>query len=215
MVAVPLPHARLARRCAALHPGLPQPHREAWRRGPSGTFCARACGRSCCAAPGTGGHRAAGQERVHPLGRAVARPARDRYETLRRAMDRKVRDEIERKGLARSQMVILEALLAASGLLRSAPAQRQCLSDVSRQQLGQAGQPAGHARRADERRSPRAALFSQFTSMLALIEQAAAQARHHLRQADRRDRRSTHAGRTLPGRRSAAVLISLKAGGTD
>ncbi|NIU61890.1 MAG: hypothetical protein GWN66_11620, partial [Pseudomonas stutzeri] len=36
---------------------------------------------------------------------------RERYETLRLAMDRKVRDEIERKGLARSQMVILEALL--------------------------------------------------------------------------------------------------------
>src|SRR5690606_23009934 len=36
---------------------------------------------------------------------------RELYETLRLAMDRKVRDEIERKGLARSQMVILEALL--------------------------------------------------------------------------------------------------------
>ncbi|WP_419572395.1 SNF2-related protein, partial [Rheinheimera sp.] len=36
---------------------------------------------------------------------------RDRYETLRLAMDRKVRDEIARQGLARSHIVILEALL--------------------------------------------------------------------------------------------------------
>ena len=36
---------------------------------------------------------------------------RDRYEILRLAMDRKVREEITRQGLARSQIVILEALL--------------------------------------------------------------------------------------------------------
>ncbi|WP_462184021.1 SNF2-related protein, partial [Acinetobacter baumannii] len=36
---------------------------------------------------------------------------RDLYETVRVAMDRKVRAEIDRKGLARSHIVILEALL--------------------------------------------------------------------------------------------------------
>src|SRR5476649_514534 len=36
---------------------------------------------------------------------------RDLYETVRLAMDQKVRDEIDRKGVARSQIVILEALL--------------------------------------------------------------------------------------------------------
>ncbi len=36
---------------------------------------------------------------------------RKRYEHLRLAMDRKVREEIARRGLASSQMVILEALL--------------------------------------------------------------------------------------------------------
>jgi SNF2 family DNA or RNA helicase len=36
---------------------------------------------------------------------------RDLYETVRLAMDQKVREEIDRKGVARSQIVILEALL--------------------------------------------------------------------------------------------------------
>lgn len=36
---------------------------------------------------------------------------RDLYETVRLAMDRKVRDEIDRKGLARSQIIVLDALL--------------------------------------------------------------------------------------------------------
>jgi SNF2 family DNA or RNA helicase len=36
---------------------------------------------------------------------------RDLYETVRLAMDKKVREEIERKGVARSQIVILDALL--------------------------------------------------------------------------------------------------------
>ncbi|WP_207817783.1 SNF2-related protein, partial [Pseudomonas sp. 74_A] len=35
---------------------------------------------------------------------------RDVYETMRLAMDKKVRDEITRKGVARSQIIILEAL---------------------------------------------------------------------------------------------------------
>ncbi|WP_207810230.1 MULTISPECIES: SNF2-related protein, partial [unclassified Pseudomonas] len=34
---------------------------------------------------------------------------RDVYETMRLAMDKKVRDEITRKGVARSQIIILEA----------------------------------------------------------------------------------------------------------
>ncbi|WP_207810279.1 MULTISPECIES: hypothetical protein, partial [unclassified Pseudomonas] len=36
---------------------------------------------------------------------------RDVYETVRVAMDKKVRDEIARSGVARSQIIILEALL--------------------------------------------------------------------------------------------------------
>ena len=213
MVAVPLPHARLARRCAALHPGLPQPHREAWRRGPSGTSARAPAAVPAAPHQGTGGPELpAKNEFVHWVELSPAQ--RERYETLRLAMDRKVRDEIERKGLARSQMVILEALLAASGLLRSAPARWRCRCDVSRQQLGQAGQPAGHARRADERRTPRAAVFPVHLDAGA-DRTGAAQARHHLRQADRRDRRSTHAGRTLPGRRSAAVSSASRPAAPD
>ncbi|WP_207863386.1 SNF2-related protein, partial [Pseudomonas sp. 71_D] len=36
---------------------------------------------------------------------------RDVYETVRVAMDKKVRDEIARSGVARSQIIILDALL--------------------------------------------------------------------------------------------------------
>jgi len=36
---------------------------------------------------------------------------RDLYETVRVAMDRKVREEIDRRGRARSHIVILDALL--------------------------------------------------------------------------------------------------------
>ncbi|HEY6610009.1 MAG TPA: DEAD/DEAH box helicase, partial [Pseudomonas sp.] len=95
---------------------------------------------------------------------------RDRYETLRLAMDQKVRGEIQRLGLARSQIVILEALLRL----------RQACCDL--RLLGE-DESAGHASADSGKLSAllemleeltsegrRVLLFSQFTSMLGLIE---------------------------------------------
>jgi len=94
---------------------------------------------------------------------------RDLYEAIRLAMHERVRKEVARKGLARSQIVILDALLklrqvccdprllpgrAAAGV--TASAKREALSDMLDELLA-------------ERR--RILLFSQFTSMLELIEE--------------------------------------------
>lgn len=89
---------------------------------------------------------------------------RDLYETVRVAMDRKVRAEIDRKGLARSHIVILEALLKL----------RQVCCDP---RLIEPGGETGSAKLdalmelldtlTSEGR--KVLVFSQFTSMLALI----------------------------------------------
>jgi hypothetical protein len=89
---------------------------------------------------------------------------RDLYETVRVAMDRKVREEIDRKGLARSHIVILDALLKL----------RQVCCDP---RLLDAASTAGSAKMdallelLDTLRSEgrKVLVFSQFTSMLALI----------------------------------------------
>ncbi|MDD5298699.1 MAG: DEAD/DEAH box helicase [Rhodocyclaceae bacterium] len=93
---------------------------------------------------------------------------RDLYETVRSAMDKKVRDAVAMKGFARSQIVILDALLKLRQvccdprLLKSAVAQRLRESaklDLLRDMLPEM---------VDEGR--RILLFSQFTSMLDLIQ---------------------------------------------
>jgi superfamily II DNA or RNA helicase len=93
---------------------------------------------------------------------------RDLYETMRVAMHRKVREEIDRRGLARSQIVILDALLKL----------RQVCCDP--RLLKKPASTAGSAKLdtllelLDTLRSEgrKVLIFSQFTSMLALIGQA-------------------------------------------
>lgn len=94
---------------------------------------------------------------------------RDRYETLRLAMDKKVRAEIQRVGLARSHIAVLEALLRLRQvcgdlrLLSAADAERYSSQDSAKlQQLLQMLQTFIAEGR-------RVLIFSQFTSMLALI----------------------------------------------
>ncbi len=137
---------------------------------------------------------------------------RDLYETMRLAMDKKVRDAIASKGVARSQIIILDALLKL----------RQVCCDPRLVKL------AGHA----ARNAPSAKLdmlmemivellgegrkilvFSQFTSMLALIE-AQLQERaiaYALLTGDTIDR----TGQVAAFQRGdvSVFLISLKAGG--
>ncbi len=93
---------------------------------------------------------------------------RDLYESIRLAMDKKVRAAIDNKGIERCQIIILDALLKL----------RQACCDPSLVKLKAAQKVKGSAKRdmlfemltemVEEGR--RILLFSQFTSMLSLIE---------------------------------------------
>jgi superfamily II DNA or RNA helicase len=136
-------------------------------------------------------------------------PQRDLYETVRLAMDRKVRDEIDRKGLARSQIVILDALLKL----------RQVCCDP--RLLKSPAAPAGSAKLdalmelletlLSEGR--KILVFSQFTSMLALIEDElrARAVEFAVLTGDTVDRAAPIAA--FQQGRIGVFLISLKAGG--
>ena len=137
---------------------------------------------------------------------------RDLYESIRLALHQKVRMEINNKGLARSQIVILDALLKLRQvccdprLLKMPSAQKVTQSAKLEQLLDMLPTQIEEGRKI--------LLFSQFTSMLALIE--AELNRHNLEYVKL-------TGQTKD--RAAAVerfqmgevplfLISLKAGGT-
>ena len=138
---------------------------------------------------------------------------RDRYETLRLAMDQKVRDEIARQGLARCHIVILEALLR---LRQSCCDLRLLGDDASDLSAADSGKLSALLEMLVElvEEGRRVLLFSQFTSMLALIEQEL-QAR---KIAYAKLTGSTQDRRTPVQRFQAGefpvFLISLKAGGS-
>jgi superfamily II DNA or RNA helicase len=137
---------------------------------------------------------------------------REIYESIRLAMHDKVRQAIAAKGLARCRIVVLEALLKlrqaccdprllklkASENLRARSAKLDRLMEMIPELL-------------DEGR--RILLFSQFTTMLALIEEALAEAAipYVLLTGDTRDRQ-TPIKRFQTGE-VPLFLISLKAGG--
>jgi SNF2 family DNA or RNA helicase len=138
---------------------------------------------------------------------------RDVYETMRLAMDKKVRDEITRKGVARSQIIILEALLklrqvccdlrlvnsVAPNSRHSSSAKLQSLMVMLEELLAE---------------NRKILLFSQFTSMLELIEVELQQRgiEYALLTGRTKDRRAPVQD-FQSGKRSI-FLISLKAGGT-
>ena len=137
---------------------------------------------------------------------------RDTYEAVRVAMDKKVRDEIARNGAARSQIVILDALLK----LRQVCCDLRLVKGVeSKGNQADKGKLGALLQMLDELLSEgrRVLLFSQFTSMLALIEQELQkrQIRYSLLTGDTRDRR-TPVQQFQQGD-SEVFLISLKAGG--
>ena len=138
---------------------------------------------------------------------------RDRYESLRLAMDQKVRGEIQRLGIGRSHIVVLEALLRLRQvccdlrLLSTEDAMQYSSNDSAKLQhlLGMLRSFSAAGRHI--------LVFSQFTSMLTLIadELDAAQIPFVQLTGQTRDRRS-------PVQRFQAgevpvFLISLKAGG--
>jgi SNF2 family DNA or RNA helicase len=165
---VRLPAARLSRHQQAVHQALAHADRKAGRHGAPRILLARRIRPFIL-------RRKQGRRRQElPPKTIIVRSVelegsqRDLYETVRAAMDAKVRDEIASKGFARSQIVILDALLKL----------RQVCCDP---RLVKAEPPSKVKERAkldllmamlpelvDEGR--RILVFSQFTSMLALIE---------------------------------------------
>ncbi|MYM87683.1 helicase, partial [Rugamonas sp. FT82W] len=142
----------------------------------------------------------------------LAGAQRDLYETVRLAMDRKVRDEIARKGVARSQIVILDALLKLRQvccdprLLKTTGARKADAPSAKLQVLMEL---------VDEllAEGRKLLVFSQFTSMLALIE-AELQARavpYALLTGDTADRAAQVD--VFQSGQAPVFLISLKAGG--
>ncbi|MBT2341518.1 MULTISPECIES: DEAD/DEAH box helicase [Pseudomonas] len=137
---------------------------------------------------------------------------RDVYETMRLAMDKKVRDEITRKGVARSQIIILEALLK----LRQVCCDLRLINDAA---LPTRGSTSGKLDSLMEmleelfEEGRRVLLFSQFTSMLSLIEDELKKrgVDYALLTGQTRDRR-TPVKEFQSGKRQI-FLISLKAGG--
>ncbi|UZE25549.1 DEAD/DEAH box helicase [Pseudomonas sp. B21-056] len=139
---------------------------------------------------------------------------RDVYETVRVAMDKKVRDEIARSGVARSQIIILDALLKLRQvccdlrLLNTTPTAKALRSG--------SGKLTGLMEMLEELLSEgrKILLFSQFTSMLALIEEELHKraVEYSLLTGSTTDRRTPV--RDFQSGKVSLFLISLKAGGT-
>jgi SNF2 family DNA or RNA helicase len=137
---------------------------------------------------------------------------RDLYETVRSLMHAKVRAEIDRKGLARSHIVFLDALLKL----------RQICCDPRLLKLPQARKVKGSAKleRLTEMlpeliaEGRRVLLFSQFTSMLALIQEELAKLKipYVTLTGDTTDRATPV--REFQSGKVPLFLLSLKAGGT-
>lgn len=146
----------------------------------------------------------------------LAEDQRDLYETVRLALHEKVKAEVARKGLARSGIIILDALLklrqvccdprlvaleSARGVKGSA--KLELLMDLLSELLAE---------------GRRVLLFSQFTSMLSLIEESLGRAglregRDYVKLTGRTRDRDLPVDRFQSGQ-VPLFLISLKAGGT-
>ncbi|WP_123599347.1 DEAD/DEAH box helicase [Pseudomonas frederiksbergensis] len=139
---------------------------------------------------------------------------RDVYETVRVAMDKKVRDEIARSGVGRSQIIILDALLKlrqvccdlrlinmtlTAKALRSGSGKLVSLMEMLEELLSE---------------GRKILLFSQFTSMLALIEEELQQRNlsYSILTGETTDRRTPV--KNFQSGNVPLFLISLKAGGT-
>jgi superfamily II DNA or RNA helicase len=142
---------------------------------------------------------------------------RDLYESIRLAMHEKVRAEVNRKGMARSQIIILDALLKLRQvccdprLLKLETARKVTESAKLELLLDLLPEMLAEGRRI--------LLFSQFTSMLALIEEKLAKLKFEERPLRWVKLTGDTTDRATPVNRFQAgevplFLISLKAGGT-
>jgi len=137
---------------------------------------------------------------------------RDLYETVRSLMHQRVREEIAKKGLAKSHIVFLDALLKLRQiccdprLLKMPQAQRVKKSAKLERLMEMLPEMVGEGRRI--------LLFSQFTSMLALIEAELRKANISFvtLTGDTKDRSSPV--KAFQAGKVPLFLLSLKAGGT-
>ncbi len=136
---------------------------------------------------------------------------RDLYETVRLAMDKKVREEISKKGLARSHIMILDALLKL----------RQVCCDPQLVKLAKAKKVKESAKlemlmemlleMIEEGR--KILLFSQFTSMLTIIENQLIKHKISFTKLTGQTRKREEAISAFQDGDAKVFLISLKAGG--
>ncbi|WP_217476822.1 DEAD/DEAH box helicase [Stutzerimonas stutzeri] len=139
---------------------------------------------------------------------------RDFYETVRLAMDSRVRAEIDSKGLARSQIVILDALLKLRQVCCDLRLVKEDLTKPARGSTSGKLDSLMQMLTEQLAEGRRILLFSQFTSMLALIEEELrAHAIDYVQiTGDTQDRRTPV--RRFQNGDVSLFLISLKAGGT-
>jgi superfamily II DNA or RNA helicase len=137
---------------------------------------------------------------------------RDLYETVRTAMDERVRAEIAARGLMQSQIVVLDALLK----LRQICCDPRLLKLDAARKVHDSAKLEALLELLDEllHGGHRVLLFSQFTSMLELVEQALAKRdiRYVKLIGDTRDRAKPV--KAFQSGEAPLFLISLKAGGT-
>ncbi|HHJ20739.1 MAG TPA: hypothetical protein ENJ84_13095 [Gammaproteobacteria bacterium] len=136
---------------------------------------------------------------------------RDLYESIRLAMDKKVRAEIQKKGLSRSHIMILDALLKL----------RQCCCDPRLVPLPQAKKVKQSSKLSmlmemvpemlEEGR--KILIFSQFTTMLGLIEEELKARGIRYSKLTGQTRKRDEAIEKFQGGEVPVFLISLKAGG--
>ncbi len=136
---------------------------------------------------------------------------RDLYETVRLAMDKKLNEEINRKGLSRSHIMILEALLKL----------RQVCCDPRLVKLDQAKR-VKHSAKLDllmtllpemVEEGRKILIFSQFVSMLELIEKELKQKSISYSMLTGKTQKREAAIDAFQAGDAAVFLISLKAGG--
>ncbi|PJD90657.1 MAG: hypothetical protein CK424_08270 [Legionella sp.] len=138
---------------------------------------------------------------------------RDLYEAIRMTMEKKVREVIASQGLGKSQIVLLDALLKL----------RQVCCDPRLLSLPEAAAAHGNSAKLDAlmelldslvEEGRRVLVFSQFTSMLKLIEETLNQRQYtYLKLTGQTQNRQALVDRFQAGEASI-FLISLKAGGT-
>ncbi len=142
----------------------------------------------------------------------LADAQRDLYETMRLAMDKKVRDEIAKKGVARSHIIILEALLK---LRQVCCDPRLVKTSFASKSVAPSAKLIELLAMLDEllAENRKILVFSQFTSMLALIEDElnARNIPYALLTGNTVDRAG--AVRSFQNGEVPVFLISLKAGG--